>query len=544
MTNGEAPKYSAETIKNADERKKVAQEFRTEWVDKKTNEGKRNLSLRWIEKSWLTKEGGIARIYEELGIDENSTHDQFVQAVENFQKAHWLDGDGILGWKTLEVMDTEIDQGEEDNEYDVHKWLARSEAKWENIRKESEEEVVRNNTLKDLQDWIDNWNILVGEERQDHNDRTVKLTQVGDKKEWVVSEEWSMKNKILNTETGEYGENFILKKLKDLAGNAEVGQKEKDHNDKDVTLQDINGEKKWVSGSVSSAEVKVLNTKTGEYDDVIQAKLLLSGVVSQIEIVNRGSDTQGSNLNNAKRMTERLSSSDKYTTEQVNETNKELNKFWYTIKKDGDKYALSYTPDTLLAKDKFNRLDNRGKDNKEIWKWKFGELEAALRNTHDDQAETREVVESMKNFYTKLSPEDKKALWDITLNTYRKMLANPSLAAAYLAPEKAWNLPAGLGESGYTYQRKENTTIRIDSSGRVDTIITRNEDGESSKKTLEDFALEMKDTQLDLPNGSRVVRVTENGIQKVYYYSEKTKQQPTYAFEDNKKWWESIQKSA
>jgi len=64
---------------------------------------------------------------------------EFVAAVEKKQEEYGLKKDGILGWATLEKMDAETNQNEEDNEFDSYTGLARSEAKATKIAAEETE---------------------------------------------------------------------------------------------------------------------------------------------------------------------------------------------------------------------------------------------------------------------------------------------------------------------------------------------------------------------------------------------------------------------
>lgn len=178
----ETPKYNPEEIKDSAKRQETAQDIGKRKAeikyDKETPEGRKTLSDEWMKKANLS-EAQIKAIDDKLWILSTDSEEIKDEKKKKWQKENGLDDDGVLGWKSLEKLDTQITEEVTQNDDSLSSnpdlnGLQHIES--EDVKqKESDRDETLEEALKD--DYIDD-----GEALLDKDNNTLTRTELNGEK--------------------------------------------------------------------------------------------------------------------------------------------------------------------------------------------------------------------------------------------------------------------------------------------------------------------------------------------------------------------------
>jgi len=222
MAEEPTPQYSRELLQDNASRLAHKEELSKEKIrDKRlieTDDGKKELAMKWMDKANLG-EAGKKAVLVEIGVDIGMNSAEFIKQVAKWQEENGLAGpwkwDGIIGWKTLEVADNIITEKYDTEQYD-NDW-DRSSDKWRVADIDTDERETQEINAKKIEKENANREQLNELERKakstdsaDHEGDTrdpdwKSLTYDDKQKKWVGNEDETT-GKVLNTETGKYEE--------------------------------------------------------------------------------------------------------------------------------------------------------------------------------------------------------------------------------------------------------------------------------------------------------------------------------------------------
>lgn len=569
MTAETSSSYSRENITNSENREKAVQEMRAEkWHVKadqaKTPEQKQTLSEKWLKKAGLSDAGGKAEIMKLLGNPDPKKPEEFVAAVEAYQEKHGLKKDGILWWATLEKMDNEITQWQD--EYYVNKpdesWLERSEARATKVAE-------KNQQLTKLKEWAESTDTALNSSAANVTDPDgKKLVYNADTKQWEGNES-DTQGKILNLETGEYESqkaiDDAIAKLKDptsteyKAKMREIGEEMKSNpdvysdtetgkstytfNDEELSLEweapnqyitrTVNGKKQmWESESESWEDINETKHDTQRIADIssIDGTPLPENSWTKI-----GKSIYFRNWENL------------IAIAPGGKLREEVNGTWQDIK------DFSQLPKNIREAAANERLQYFQKN---YWDWKEGEfwsgttanfqdIPLSQYNRFDESGNEQSrlegrILRDMVEWLLESNKTNAPRMWELTLGEYNKYRQNPDLFAQSRFTEssrkgqkKGFVDPELYGiNSKYEYARTEKSFIKRPKTwATMDTIMIAGEDGvfETQKSWLQRVSALPNIEYSVLGSEDLKFKKSEGGDIYVYKIWEETKPLETFA---------------
>lgn len=510
----ETPKeYSRESISGAEKRQKTAKEIRDEkGSDKRdTAEGKKELSESWIKKANLSPEQ-IKKVKEKLGIKDSMPAEEQAKVVTEWQKKNGLEdtrnpkNNGIIGWQTLEKLDTMIE--EEDKKYD------RDNQKDWNKEGYGLSRVAYHEKTSD-------------QEKPPSADPASIM-----EKHYTDMETWNYQNELINP----YWEWFLepvyswdkfvwFKDAQWDLYNRETGKFEAKRNDnvadgilesiRSTPIQTILGNteiKKWIDGATNLEALRANKNLQGMKLTEENGVIVVENNDERVYLT-RNKENTGWNVSNKSPSEE---AKEKYEADQKS--------LWEMLQPNldwrsgaGSSYRDLKIWEFESKKDKFYGDGGDGGTEKVL-----PSGERVYLGHVTTQAYLENMIKEMPEETLKLLSEK----W-VTFGEYLGMKENPISAAEKLAgTDKPARLPAWLGEDGMLYQKSNNwIVLKTNEKGSPRSIIEN-----WREQNIVTYAMKSPNASIDLPNGARIVRVVEWDKQVLQYFAKKDADKSSFTY--------------
>lgn len=174
-------------------------------------------------------------------------------------------------------------------------------------------------------------------------------------------------------------------------------------------------------------------------------------------------------------------------------------------------------------------MEFQGRDLKKYWEITLSDLDSALQNNvWQDQTDAIRSMQTIKEDFSELSPEDKKRLSWVKLADYRRMTEDSAFAAQQLATNQPTSLPAWLGEDWSKYQRFDNKIFVFRDGEDLPKVIGENGRVASINEVFNDAG-----RSYDLPDGKELRVSINNNWGKTFYVAENGTEDPKWVLAQN-----------